>query len=99
MVYRVVSTKLTEEEHLALLNACSVQGSTPSAFIKAAVMSMLRPREAGRNEVNRESFGSASLAPEDKAPDPTRVKKKPAELELLKLLGMSRQRPVALKSN
>ncbi|TLY05801.1 MAG: hypothetical protein E6K92_00785 [Thaumarchaeota archaeon] len=42
MVNRVVSTKLTEEEHTALLDACNNLGHTPSAFMKAVIMDRLK---------------------------------------------------------
>jgi hypothetical protein len=38
MVYRVVSTKLTEEQHDQLLDECNRQGFTPSSFVRYAVM-------------------------------------------------------------
>jgi len=41
MVYRVVSTKLTEEEHSKLLDECNRKGCTPSNLIKNAVLKEL----------------------------------------------------------
>lgn len=38
MVYKVVSTKLTEEEHTKLLDMCNKEGCTPSAMIKDSLM-------------------------------------------------------------
>lgn len=38
MVYRVVSTKLTEEEHVKLLSICNKAGCTPSSLIKESIM-------------------------------------------------------------
>ncbi len=38
MVNRVVATKLNEEEHTKLLDACNSIGCTPSAFIKKAIL-------------------------------------------------------------
>jgi hypothetical protein len=37
MVYRVVSTKLNEDEHMKLLDACNRHGCTPSALIREAI--------------------------------------------------------------
>lgn len=37
MVYQVISTKLTEEEHTKLLDACNVKGCTPFA-LKETIM-------------------------------------------------------------
>jgi hypothetical protein len=45
MVYRVVATKLTEEEHTKLLDACNKEGCTPSNLIKDAIMKRLNPEE------------------------------------------------------
>ena len=49
MVDRVVSTKLTEEEHDKLLDACNREGCTPSSLIKDAIMKRIslqdRPTE------------------------------------------------------
>ncbi|MCH7560161.1 MAG: hypothetical protein IIC67_02125 [Thaumarchaeota archaeon] len=41
MVYKVVSTKLTEEEHSKLLDECNRQGCTPSHLIKNAILNQL----------------------------------------------------------
>ena len=38
MVNRAVATKLTDEEHTRLLDACNKEGCTPSAFIKKAIL-------------------------------------------------------------
>ena len=45
MVYRVVSTKLTEEEHTRLLDICNKQGCTPSALIKDAIIKKISEKE------------------------------------------------------
>jgi len=45
MVYRVVSTKLTEEEHTKLLDICNKQGCTPSALIKDSIMKKINETE------------------------------------------------------
>lgn len=42
MVYRVVSTKLTEDEHTALLDLCGQQGVTPSAFTRSVILERLK---------------------------------------------------------
>jgi len=42
MVYfRVVSTKLTEEEHSRLIDICNVVGCSPSYLIKDAILRMI----------------------------------------------------------
>ena len=45
MGLRVVSTKLTEEEHSKLLDVCSKKGCTPSALVKEAIMEKIQPHE------------------------------------------------------
>jgi len=45
MVYRVVSTKLTEEEHNRLLDVCNRDGCTPSSYIKEAVLGNVEAEE------------------------------------------------------
>jgi len=45
MVYRVVSTKLTEEEHDKLLDACNTRGCTPFALLKEALMEKIESKE------------------------------------------------------
>ena len=43
MVYKVVSTKLTEEEHSKFLDTCNQEGLTPSALIKESIMMRIDP--------------------------------------------------------
>lgn len=48
MVYRVVSTKLSEEEHAQLIDFCNGKGCTPSAFLKESINEMMnteKPKE------------------------------------------------------
>ena len=45
MVNRVVATKLTDEEHTQLLDACNKEGCTPSAFIKNALLDKITPKQ------------------------------------------------------
>ena len=52
MVTKVVGTKLTEEEHTKLLDACNTEGCTPSRFIKNAIISAL---DLPENETKVES--------------------------------------------
>jgi hypothetical protein len=51
MVNRVVSTKLTEEEHSTLLEACNTEGRTPSSFIKSAILQRLKSAENAADEL------------------------------------------------
>jgi len=50
MVYRVVSTKLTEDEHTKLLDACNREGCTPSSLIKEAVLEKIHQKEKPTEE-------------------------------------------------
>jgi len=55
MVYRVVSTKLTEEEHDKLLNACNTRGCTPFALLKEAIMEKIEPKEQPQSREKNKS--------------------------------------------
>ncbi len=61
MVYRVVSTKLTEEEHTKFLDACNREGCTPSALIKDSIMKRINTEE---KPVEREPTALEKLARE-----------------------------------
>ena len=67
MTHRVVSTKLTEEEHTALLDRCGREGTSPSAFVKNIVLEALnveRPQLSiveERNERRKVSKGELEL--------------------------------------
>jgi hypothetical protein len=56
MVYRVVSTKLSEEEHSALLDECGTLGLTPSTFVRNAIVEALKKQEPSfpADKVNEE---------------------------------------------
>jgi len=41
MVYKVVSTKLTEEEHTKFLEFCNKKGNSPSAMIKQTILTSM----------------------------------------------------------
>ena len=54
---RVVSTKLTEDEHAKLLDMCSTLGCTPSSFIKQAIMEKIdQKEEIVSNELSTEDL-------------------------------------------
>ena len=50
MVYRVVSTKLTEDEHTTLLDECNREGCTPSSLIKEAILEKIHQKEKPTEE-------------------------------------------------
>ena len=53
MVYRVVSTKLTEEEHSKLLEICNKKGYSCSEFIKNSIHKMMEEeKKASENSVS-----------------------------------------------
>lgn len=43
MVNRVVATKLSEEEHIKLLDVCNTEGCTPSSLIHEAILKRIEP--------------------------------------------------------
>lgn len=45
MVYKVVSTKLSEDEHGKLLDLCNQEGLTPSALIKESILMRIDPHQ------------------------------------------------------
>jgi len=54
---KVVSTKLTEDEHTKLLDMCSTQGCTPSSLIKQAIMEKIDQKEETKsNELSTEDL-------------------------------------------
>lgn len=46
MVYRVVSTKLSEEEHTKLLDECNKKGCSPSALLREMIMNSVQAEPA-----------------------------------------------------
>ena len=67
MVYRVVSTKLTEEEHTKLVDLCSKTGTTPSSLLRQAVMekitseSQTKAKEKSLDEMGLEELWELAL--------------------------------------
>lgn len=65
MVYRVVSTKLTEEEHNKLVDLSTKKGCTPSALIKEAIIekmqrdSDVRSQEQNNYDIKNMTLGEA----------------------------------------
>jgi len=59
MSLRVVSTKLTEEEHRKLLDACNRDGCTPSSFTKQAIMEKIESESP--TKVKSKSLDEMSL--------------------------------------
>jgi len=53
---KVVSTKLTEDEHTKLLEMCNMQGCTPSSLIKQAIMEKIDQKETKSRELSNEDI-------------------------------------------
>ena len=55
---KVVSTKLTEDEHTKLLDICSTLGCTQSSFIKQAIMEKIDQKKEieFNNELSEEDL-------------------------------------------
>jgi len=56
MVNRVVATKLSEDEHTKLLDACSTEGCTPSSLIRDAILKRIE------SEPKKKDVGEMSMA-------------------------------------
>jgi coenzyme F420-reducing hydrogenase gamma subunit len=50
--YRVVSTKLTEEEHGKLIDVCNLRGCPPSALIRDAIMKIINSEQKTPQKVD-----------------------------------------------
>ena len=61
MVNRVVATKLTEEEHTKLLDACNTEGCTPSSLLRDAILKRIE------SEPEKKDIGKMSIAELEKA--------------------------------
>ena len=81
--YRVVSTKLTEEEHSRLLDVCNIIGCTSSVLIRDAILKIINveqktiEKECNPIQTFVKEFNSKSQQP----------KKESFNAELERLLG------------
>jgi len=70
MGLRVVSTKLTEEEHTKLVDLCSRTGTTPSSLLRQAVMEKIssesetKTKEKSPDEMSLEELWELCLEKE-----------------------------------
>ena len=83
MVYfRVVSTKLTEEEHSRLLDVCNVVGCTSSTLIRDAILKIINvEQKTVEKEFNPiQKFAELNMKPKQE--------KNEIPIELAKLLGI-----------
>ena len=60
MSFRVVSTKLTEEEHAKLLDECNSKGCTASNLIKDAILEKIGLKEKEADKKKELTFGELS---------------------------------------
>jgi len=61
MVYRVVATKLTKDEHTKLLDACNTEGCSPSSLIRDAILKRIE------SEPEKKDIGKMTIAELTKA--------------------------------
>jgi len=66
MVNKVVATKLTEDEHSKLLDACNTEGCSPSSLIRDAILKRIE------TEPEKKDIGKMSIAELEKAMRETR---------------------------
>ena len=81
--YRVVSTKLTEEEHDRLLDLCNVVGCPPSTLIRQAIMKTINSEQKFVQKVDPMQSSARDLNIKSQ-----QVKKESFDNELEKLLGV-----------
>ncbi len=84
MVFRVVSTKLTEEEHGVLLDVCNIIGCTPSNLIREAILKIINQEQ---RTVPREPNLLQTLSRELNT-KPAQQRKEFPSYELAKILGV-----------
>ena len=84
MVFRVVSTKLTEEEHGVLLDVCNIIGCTPSNLIREAILKIINQEQ---RTIQREPNLLQALSRELNE-RPTQQRKEFPSHELAKILGV-----------
>ncbi len=80
--YRVVSTKLTEEEHGRLLDVCNVAGCPPSALVREAIMKIINSEQKPAQKVDPMRTSARELSVKSQ-----QIKKESFYDELDKLLG------------
>jgi len=61
MVNRVVATKLTEDEHTKLLDACNTEGCSPSSLIRDAILKRIES-EPKKKELSQMSISELEQA-------------------------------------
>ena len=82
--YRVVSTKLTEEEHSRLLDVCNIVGCPPSALIRDAILKIINAEQ----KTAEKQFNPTRILTKELNTKSQQAKKEFANVELAKLLGI-----------
>ena len=84
--YRVVSTKLTEEEHSKLLDVCNIIGCTSSVLIRDAVLKIINVEQ----KTTEQMINPKQTFVKEFSIKSQHTKIEPLSTELEKLLGMKK---------
>jgi hypothetical protein len=90
MVYRVVSTKLTEDEHSSLIDKCNKQGRSPSLFIKEAILERIESGNEEKPAAPKEVLKAFESKDERESDDRPSAEKITPESELMKFMRLCR---------
>lgn len=82
--YRVVSTKLTEEEHSRLLDVCNIVGCSSSELIRDAIIKIINLEQ----KTAEKEFNPVQILAKELNIKSQQAKKEFPNVELAKLLGM-----------
>ncbi|MGI0088632.1 MAG: hypothetical protein ACREBI_11850 [Nitrosotalea sp.] len=82
--YRVVSTKLTEEEHSRLLDVCNIVGCPPSAMIKEAILRVINTGQKASDI----GFNVPQISVRESSAKHHQINEQPQHSELARLLGI-----------
>ena len=86
MVYfRVVSTKLTEEEHSKLLDVCNIIGCPSSTLIRDAILKIINVEQ----KTAEKEFNPMRIFAKELSIKSLQTKKESPNVELEKLLGIT----------
>ena len=81
--YRVVSTKLTEEEHGRLLDVCNIVGCSSSELIRDAIIKLINSKQ----KTTEKEFNPTQIFAKELNTKSYQAKKETSNVELEKLLG------------
>ena len=83
--YRVVSTKLTEEEHSRLLDVCNIVGCHSSTLIRDAILKLINIEQ----KIPEKEFNPMRIFAKELNIKSLQTKKESPNVELEKLLGIT----------